>query len=267
MKTLKIEEVYDLLKKKKEKELISLRTQKENEDMKECTFQPNAHIKKVSKDISANIEKLYTDGKVTYQKKLQSEDYKKTIENRELEQCTFRPDIHSMNENIKRNPLDADTQLKSKLERREQARIEKEILSFQKKRGMTNMGYSDLRNSNEHNLESIPSMRFDIERKTCKDTFNTYENRNKSNNIFYSTRDIKRAEKQKSIPLLNIEVNIDDNNQIVKLEIFPGDDPIKIAEDFCLKHGLSNDKKEKLQRIIQEKLNEAIGENNSLTQS
>lgn len=263
-KALRIEEVYDLLKKKKEKELMSLRTIKEKEDMKECTFQPNAHTKKISSDISANIEKLYTDGKVTYQKKLQSEDYKKTIENRELEQCTFKPDIHAMNDNIKNNPLDKDTQLKNKLERKEQARIDREILSMQKKKGIPYMGYSDPRTSNEHNAETAPTMRFDIEKKTFKDTFNTFESRNKAN-TFNSTRDTKRTEKQKPVPLLNIEVNIDDNNQIVKLEIFPGDDPIKIAEDFCSKHGLSNDKKEKLQRIIQEKLNEAIGENNSMS--
>ena len=37
--------------------------------------------------------------------------------------------------------------------------------------------------------------------------------------------------------LLNIEVNIDDTNRIEKLEIYPNDDPIQVAETFCSKYG------------------------------
>ena len=79
--------------------------------------------------------------------------------------------------------------------------------------------------------------------------------------------DEKKEEGKDGIaPLLKVEVNIDDNNKIEKLEIYPGDDPVKITEDFCEKHGLGEDKKMRLQRIIQEKLNEATNENFSVSQ-
>ena len=61
-----------------------------------------------------------------------------------------------------------------------------------------------------------------------------------------------------------MEVNIDDNDKIVTLEIYQGDDPIKITEHFCAKYGLSEEKKMKLQTVIQEKLNENNVENVSV---
>ena len=85
--------------------------------------------------------------------------------------------------------------------------------------------------------------------------------------ISSSTIDGKKGDlKDEIAPLLKVEVNIDDNNKIVKLEIYPGDDPIKITEDFCAKHGLGEDKKMRLQKIIQEKLNEAQNDNFSASQ-
>jgi len=59
--------------------------------------------------------------------------------------------------------------------------------------------------------------------------------------------------------LLNIEVNIDDTNRVEKLEIYPSDDPMTVVNSFCKRFELSEDKKVRLQKIIEEKLAESAG--------
>ena len=59
--------------------------------------------------------------------------------------------------------------------------------------------------------------------------------------------------------LLSIDVNIDDTNKIEKLEIFPSDDPYAVVNAFCRIHGISEEKKNKLQKIIEDKLNDNVG--------
>ena len=83
----------------------------------------------------------------------------------------------------------------------------------------------------------------------------------KSSREFFISDDLNSSSKDSDIkngvaPLLKVEVNIDDTNNIVKLVIYPGDDPMKIVEEFCEKYNLGEDKKNKLQGIIQEKLSE-----------
>lgn len=56
--------------------------------------------------------------------------------------------------------------------------------------------------------------------------------------------DFNKTLKNKSIrnqrePLLNIEVNIDDNNTVEKLEIYSTDNPMTVAENFCRKYGMN----------------------------
>ena len=267
---LKLEDIYQLLQKRKEKELANLKAQKEKEEFKECTFQPNATTKPVNpKDVPANIEKLYTDGKITYMKKLRKEDRnpdeKKVLDS----QCTFKPEIHPVNESIfSLNPMEKDQYFQKEVSRMEEARVRKNVENMQSKLGVTNIRMFQNTLDNSFNNEILPTMRFDIEHKSNKESFDSFKKkRNNYKTITSSTIDGKKGDlKDEIAPLLKVEVNIDDNNKIVKLEIYPGDDPIKITEDFCAKHGLGEDKKMRLQKIIQEKLNEAQNDNFSASQ-
>ena len=267
---LKLEDVYQILQKRKEKERANLRAQKEQDEFKECTFQPNAATKPVNpKDVPANIEKLYTDGKITYMKKLRKED-RNPNETKELEMnCTFRPEIHKMNENIfSVNPIGKDQRYIDQINLMEEARLKRNVQNFQLKMGVTNIRLFQSNLDNGAYNDNLPSMRFYIEAKTNKDSFSNFEQKKRNfKKISKTLSDEKKEEGKDGIaPLLKVEVNIDDNNKIEKLEIYPGDDPVKITEDFCEKHGLGEDKKMRLQRIIQEKLNEATNENFSVSQ-
>jgi hypothetical protein len=154
------------------------------------------------------------------------------------------------------NPLQHDEMVKKEAERFEHARILKKITDIQKKKGVTN-----LKRCNDFNSllkeEELPEMVFNLEKKSNKETFDNFDKKEKGIKGNISRSDFNKTVQVKSSvndPLLNIEVNIDDNNKIEKLEIYKGDDPIKISENFCKKHGLSEEKKLKLQKIIQDKL-------------
>ena len=226
-----------------------LRKQKEEEEMKQCTFQPNASTRPVNKkEIKAKVEKLYTDGKISYMKKLKKKE-KELNENKEIEEkCTFTPEIHSLNSEIFiNNPLENDQKLIDEMNKLEKLRNKKKI----------NLNYDNF----------IP-MRFDIEQKSNRDTFNNFNINKKKKQInreFYNNDDLSSSKisdiKNGIAPLLKVEVNIDDSNNIVKLLIYPGDDPMKIVDEFCEKYNLQDEKKKKLQNIIEEKLSE--NKNNS----
>ena len=221
-----------------------LRKQKEEEEMKQCTFQPNASTRPVNKkEIKAKVEKLYTDGKISYMKKLKKKE-KELNENKEIEEkCTFTPEIHSLNSEIFiNNPLENDQKLIDEMNKLEKLRNKKKI----------NLNYDNF----------IP-MRFDIEQKSNRDTFNNFNINKKKKQInreFYNNDDLSSSKisdiKNGIAPLLKVEVNIDDSNNIVKLLIYPGDDPMKIVDEFCEKYNLQDEKKKKLQNIIEEKLSE-----------
>ena len=228
----------------KEHLLEKLRKEKEEEEMKNCTFQPNALTRPVNKkEVKEKVEKLYTDGKITYMKKLkQKENNSKENE----EKFTFMPEIHPLNQEIfELNPLENDQKYLDEMIRLEKIR---------------NTKIANLNNNNE-NL--IP-MRFDMEYKSNRDTFNNFIKKKKNNfynRDFYSNNNEEANSFDSDVkngvsPLLKVEVNIDDTNNIVKLVIYPGDDPMKIVEEFCEKYNLGEDKKNKLQGIIQEKLSE-----------
>jgi len=65
---LKLEEAYEILRKKKDNEIAKIKIQQEEEEMKHCTFHPNIGKKKNTEiDIKETVQKLYIDG-VTKQK-------------------------------------------------------------------------------------------------------------------------------------------------------------------------------------------------------
>jgi hypothetical protein len=176
------------------------------------------------------------------------------------------------------NPLIHDKFVEKEVKRFEKARIERKIVEIQKKKGINNL--KTVKNLEELLVdEDYPSMTFEIEKRTYKDNIdvmNRSERITQSNatkNEFMKTvvggkSVIKQTTRE---PLLNIEVNIDDNNRIEKLEIYPNDDPMHVADEFCSKYGnfkiflfflgLSEDKKVRLQKIIEEKLIENVGSN------
>lgn len=53
--------------------------------------------------------------------------------------------------------------------------------------------------------------------------------------------------------LIKIEVNLE-NNKNELLTIQPGEDYIKIVDEFCLKHDINEDKKIRLIRAIRDKI-------------
>ena len=143
----------------KEHLLEKLRKEKEEEEMKNCTFQPNALTRPVNKkEVKEKVEKLYTDGKITYMKKLkQKENNSKENE----EKFTFMPEIHPLNQEIfELNPLENDQKYLDEMIRLEKIR---------------NTKIANLNNNNE-NL--IP-MRFDMEYKSNRDTFNNFNKKKK----------------------------------------------------------------------------------------
>ena len=143
----------------KEHLLEKLRKEKEEEEMKNCTFQPNALTRPVNKkEVKEKVEKLYTDGKITYMKKLkQKENNSKENE----EKFTFMPEIHPLNQEIfELNPLENDQKYLDEMIRLEKIR---------------NTKIANLNNNNE-NL--IP-MRFDMEYKSNRDTFNNFKKKKK----------------------------------------------------------------------------------------
>ena len=222
-----------------------LRKQKEEEEMKQCTFQPNASTRPVNKkEIKAKVEKLYTDGKISYKKKLKKKE-KELNENKEIEEkCTFMPEIHPyISEIFVNNPLENDQKLIDEMNKLEKLRNKKKI---------------------NFNYDNFIPMRFDIEHKTNRDTFSIFimnKRKKQPSREFFSNDDLNSSSKDSDIkngvaPLLKVEVNIDDSNNIVKLLIYPGDEPMKIVDEFCEKYNLQDEKKKKLQNIIEEKLSE-----------
>ena len=52
--------MYEILQKKKQRELDNLKAKQEEDIFQECTFQPNSKTKPVNKkEVAKNIEKLY----------------------------------------------------------------------------------------------------------------------------------------------------------------------------------------------------------------
>ena len=52
-------------------------------------------------------------------------------------------------------------------------------------------------------------------------------------------------------------MNIDNNNQ-EKVEIYANDDPVLVSENFSKKHKLSDMKRQFLQQLIEEKINDYL---------
>jgi hypothetical protein len=88
------------------------------------------------------------------------------------------------------NPLQHDELFRKEVERFEQARILKKIAEIQKKKGIMNLKQY----KNFHSLlkdEDLPGMKFGIEKKVNKDTFENYDKLEKTKNTTAITRQCK----------------------------------------------------------------------------
>ena len=110
-KNLKMTEVYELVKAKRLKYILTNRNYREIEKivkeaeekkLKECTFQPNIHKKENTDRHNYNeptqiFNKLYEDSNIRKQKIKEFEENKLlTDEKAKEENCTFRPKINKV---------------------------------------------------------------------------------------------------------------------------------------------------------------------------
>lgn len=88
---------------------------------------------------------------------------------------------------FKNDPLENDATIKQEIDRYDKARIIKKIVSIQKEKGVLNL--KNLKNINELILKDTETnlMKFSLEKKTYKDTFDTYSVTNKTDKRVFIT--------------------------------------------------------------------------------
>ena len=137
-----------------------------------------------------------------------------------------------------------DKAIDKEVKRIEKARIERKINELQKKKGINNL--KELKNLDALLIdEELPSWNFSIERRFFNDTIEmeTQMKTEFKNNMTFTKEDFNRTVRHNKTnrlsrePLLKIEVNLDENNRVQKLEIYSNDDPSRVAENFAKKYG------------------------------
>ena len=235
-KSFKFEDMCDILQKKKKRELETLISKKEEEINKECTFQPNYNINKLinKKEVEKKIEKLYIEGKKSYIKKRLTEN---ESELKEIEKnCTFKPTIKDYKGNyFENNPLKEDKLFNTEIKKMEKLREEQ--------------GYT--------NKKIKKQMVFNIEPKSNKDNINKRVAQKRGekivNNIKNEFIDYGTFDDKGNQIMMKIEINLENNKKEV-LTIQPGEDYMKIVDEFCFKHKINDDKKSRLIRAIKERI-------------
>jgi hypothetical protein len=214
-----------------------LRTIKEEEEFKQCTFQPNKDKRLINPDFKETSTKLYDDAKRRIKVKQEGEK-KEDSESFEYKPAVNRLYILYKFRNplvFEINPILEDEQVKKETDRLERARIEKKLADLIKKKGVLNLrNFNDIESivKEDRNLRPFDCS---IEVKSNKDTFNIF--RQEKRLTATSTSPVKKKYVQKSespIPMLSI--NIDMGDRIEKINIYPQDDPMVIAEYFCTTH-------------------------------
>ena len=232
VKLLKFEDMYDIFQKKKERKLYDLIEKKNKDFFKECTFQPNSRTKLVNKkNVAKTIEKLYNEGKKSYiqRKNQEFRDFDLDIENEN--NCTFKPMIYDYTgKYFAHNPLKEN--YKTYTKRRE----DKEYI----------------------NKEILKQMSFEIEPKSNKDDISKRVISHKAGKTIeimskglFGPHHFNEAYNNQN--LLRVEINLD-NKRKETIIISPEDNYIKMISDFCKKHKLKAEKKNKILGIINEQL-------------
>ena len=235
-KSFKVEDMYEILQKKKQRELDNLKAKQEEDILQECTFQPNPKKPVDKKGISKTIEKLYLEGKESYMKKNQLTEKDLDINSENEKNCTFKPVIKDYKgEYFGNNPLKEDKLFNTEIKKMEKIREEK--------------GYT--------NKEIKKQMAFGIEPKSIKEDIYKRVIPNRAEkivgNVTNEFEDYSSFDDQGNQSLLKIEVKLENNKKSL-LTIYPHDDYVKIVEAFCNKHGLKEEKRIRLIRVIKDKL-------------
>ena len=236
-KSFKVEDMFEILEKKKKRELDTLKAKKEEDINKACTFHPNYNNKNKpinKKEVEKKIEKLYQEGKNSMIKKRQLEqDINSNLKEKD---CTFKPVIQDYKgDYFENNPLKKDKLFNTEIKKMEKIREEK--------------GYT--------NKQIKKQMAFNIEPKSNKDNINERVAQNRGekivNNVQNEFVDYGNFDDKGNQVMIKIEVNLE-NNKIEILVIQPEEDYLKVVDKFCLKHELNEDKKMRLIRAIKDKM-------------
>ena len=107
------------------------------------------------------------------------------------------------------------------------------------------------------NKEIKKQMAFGIEPKSIKEDIYKRVIPNRAEkivgNVTNEFEDYSSFDDQGNQSLLKIEVKLENNKKSL-LTIYPHDDYVKIVEAFCNKHGLKEEKRIRLIRVIKDKL-------------
>jgi hypothetical protein len=233
-KSFKVKDMYEILEKRKQRELDTLKAKKEEDLNKQCTFHPITQNKKPlnKKEVQKNIEKLYLEGKNSLIKKRQGEQELSKLE----KDCTFKPVIKDYKGNyFENNPLKEDILVNTEIKKMEKLREEQGYINKEIKRQMV----------------------FDIEPKTNKDNINKRVAQKRGekvvNNVKNEFKDFGNFDGKGNQVVIKLEVNLE-NNKTELLIIQPEDDYLKVVDNFCAKFELNDDKKIRLIRAIKDKM-------------
>ena len=128
-KSFKVEDMYEILQKKKQRELDSLKAKQEEDIQQKCTFQPNSKTKPVNKkEVAKNIEKLYIEGKNSYLRKRRQVDKDPDLNSENEKNCTFKPVIKDYKGNyFENNPLKKDKSFNYEIKKKRKNKRRKRI--------------------------------------------------------------------------------------------------------------------------------------------
>ena len=237
-KSYKVEDMYVILQKKKQKEIENLKAKQEEDILQQCTFQPNSQTKPVNKkEVAKTIEKLYLEGKEFYLKKKQQEEKDLDLNSENEKNCTFKPVIKDYKGSyFEYNPLKEDKSFNIEIKKMERIREKK--------------GYN--------NKEIEKPMAFDIEPKSNKEDIYKRVIPNRAEKIIGNVKneyeEFNNFDDQGNQNLLKIEVKLGNNKKKDFLIIHPGDDYIKIVDSFCNKNELSEEKRIRLIRVVKDSM-------------
>ena len=233
IKSFKVEDMYEILQKKKQRELDTLKAKQEEDILQECTFQPNSKTRPVNKkEVAKNIEKLYIEGKNSYLRKKQQGDKDPDLNSENEKNCTFKPVIKDYKgKYFENNPLKDDKYYNMEIKKKERKR-------------------------EEINRGLVKHMSFGIEPKSNKDDIykRVIPNRTeKSENVENDFIEYTYLDEDDNQTMMKIEINLDNNKKELMI-IYPEDDFIQEVNDFCKKHKLNEEKKNKIIGVIREKM-------------
>ena len=216
---LKLSKSYNLILQERENKNAKLRSEHQEKELKECTFKPqlNSYPKSLKNLLKKNSDEVYKKSRNNNNINNEKDLKKLNSQERELENCSFHPNLTSLNKKIfDNNPLNNDIGVKKEINRIQNARNEQE------------MKLKDKSNFIQKNMV------FENEKKTKYDTFDKFKKINKRE------------------PLLTFEIKIRNKYEI--LDYYEGEDIVKVAELFVKKNNLTKESKKQIIEAIQSKL-------------